>query len=77
MNLFTKQKQIQRHRKQIYGCQREREWGRDKSGIWDQQIHTIYIKEINNKDLLYSTGNYIQYLIMYNGNDSKRIYIYV
>ena len=33
MNLFMKQKQIYRHKKQIYGYQGER--GRDKLGIWD------------------------------------------
>ena len=28
----------------------------------------LYVKQINNKDLLYSTGNYIQYLVInYNG----------
>ena len=34
-------------------------------------IHTVlYIKQMNNKDLLYSTGNYIQYLtIAYNGKE--------
>ena len=37
--------------------------GRDKLGVWDQQIHmTIY--KINNKDLSYSTVNYIQYLVI-------------
>ena len=31
------------------------------------------IKQINNKDLLYSTGNYIQYLlIIYNGKNLKK-----
>ena len=34
-NLFTKQKQTHRHRKQTYGYQRGKEQGRDKSGIWD------------------------------------------
>lgn len=35
-------------------------------------------EQINNKDLLYSTGNYIQYIVTnYNGKVSrKRIYIY-
>ena len=32
MNLLIKQKQIHRHRKQSYGCQREIR-GRDKSGV--------------------------------------------
>ena len=38
---------------------------------------TIY--KINNKDLLYSTGDYIQYLVItYNGKDfAKEIYTYI
>ena len=41
-----------------------------------QQIHTTIYK-INNKDLLYSTGNYIHYLvIIYNGKESEKEYIY-
>ena len=35
-----------------------------------------YIKQISNKDLLCSTGNYIQHLIIYNGKYSK-IYMYI
>ena len=38
MNLFTKQKQTHRHRKQTYGYQRGklgRVGGRDKLGVWD------------------------------------------
>ena len=32
----------------------------------------------NNKDLLNSTGNYIQYLIItYNGKESEKEYIYI
>ena len=44
MNLFTKQKQTHRHRKQIYGYQVRRGLGRDKGGVWDQQIHTAMHK---------------------------------
>ena len=40
MNLFTKQKQTHRHRKQTYGYKRER----DKLGVWDQQIQTTIYK---------------------------------
>jgi len=41
-----------------------------------QQIHTTIYK-INNKDLLYSTGNYIHYLvIIYNGKESEKEYTY-
>ena len=32
----------------------------------------LYINEISNKELLYSIGNYIQYLVItYNGKESK------
>ena len=34
MNLFTKQKETDRHRKQIYGYQRGKQ-GEDKLGVWD------------------------------------------
>ena len=38
-------------------------------------MHTTIYK-INNKGLLYSTGNYIQYLvIIYNGKESEKEYI--
>ena len=32
--------------------------GRDKLGDWDSQIHLLYIKYINNKNLPYSTVKY-------------------
>ena len=44
MDLFIKQKQTHRHRKQIYGYQRGKGVGKDKLGVWDQQIHTIIYK---------------------------------
>ena len=43
MNLRTKQKQTHRHRKQIYGYQRGK-GGRDRLGVWDQQIQTTIYK---------------------------------
>ena len=39
MNIFTKQEQIQRHREQTCGCQREK--GRDGLGSWDYQVQAI------------------------------------
>ena len=46
-------------------------------GVWDQQMQTI-IGWINNKVLLYSTGNYIQYpVINHNGKEYEKDYIYV
>ena len=44
MNLFIKQKQIYRYRKQTYGYQRGKAEGRDKLGVWDQEIQTIIYK---------------------------------
>ena len=77
MNLFTKQKQTHRHRKQTYSYQRGKIWGRDKLGVWDWQVQTT-IHKINNKDLLYSIGNNIQYLIInYNGKEYEKEYIYI
>ena len=42
-------------------------------------IHTLlYIKQITNKDLLYSTGNSTQYSVMtYMGIESEKEWIYV
>ena len=38
----------------------------------------LYIKYINNKVLLYSTRNYIQYLVItYNGKESEKEHIYI
>ena len=57
MNLFMKQKQIHRHRKQIYGYQRGK--GKDKVGIVDYQIQPSAHTIDKQQDLLSSTGNYI------------------
>ena len=72
MNLFTKQKQTHRHRKQTYGYQKGSGGGINQEP--EINIHTlVYIKQITNKDLLCSTGNYIQYLIItYNGKESEK-----
>ena len=44
----------------------------------DTHYTLLYIKQINNKVLLYSTGNYIQYLVItYNGKESEKEYRYV
>ena len=59
-------------------------------GAWPATVHGIakesdmteqlstYIKWINNKDLLHSTENYIQYLIITcNGKESEKEHIYI
>ena len=75
MNLFTKQKQTQRENK-LTVTKRER-WGGINQEFWINRYILLRIKQITNKDLLYSTGNYIQYcIITYNGKESgKGIYI--
>ena len=77
MNLFTKQKSSHRCRKQIYGYQ----GGKGQGGInWEIGIGIytlLYIKQITNKNLLYSTGNSTQYSIMtYMGKESTKEWIY-
>ena len=57
-NSLTKQAQIQ-----IKTMVTKGEGGRDKLGVWDEQIHTNIYK---NKDLLQSTENYIHYLVITN-----------
>ena len=45
----------------------------DKLGAWNEHKHTTVYKIDKNKDLLYSTGNYIHYrLITYNGKESEK-----
>ena len=56
MNLFAKQKEIQRHRKQTYGYQKEK--GRMDKLRLNISIYTLLcIKQITKKDLLYSMEN--------------------
>ena len=72
MNIFTKQKQTHRHRKHTYVYQK----GKGMEGKIRSLGLTgtlLYIKQINNKDPLYSTGNYIQYLLItYNEEKSEK-----
>ena len=71
--MYLQNRNRHRQRKQTLAYQKE--WGvegRDKLGAWD-----YYIKQICNKELLYSTGNYIQYIaILYNEEESD-IFIYI
>ena len=41
MSLFRNRKQTHRHRKQTYGYQKGKVWGRDGLGAWDWHINTI------------------------------------
>ena len=77
MNLFTKQKKTHRCRKQTYGYQ-GRKGERDKLGDGIDIYTLLYIKQITNKNLLYSTGNSTQYSVMtYMEKESKKEWIHV
>ena len=74
-NIFIRQKQTHRENKQ--GCKEE-----EVGGInWEFGINRytlLYIKQINDRDLLYSTRDYIQYFVItYNGKESEREWIYM
>ena len=57
MNLFTKQKQTHRLRERTYDYQGE-EWGEEIVREFAIDMYTLlYLKQMNNKDLLYSIGN--------------------
>ena len=77
MNLFTKQKQTHRHKKQTYGYQREKRKGEKNQEFEMNRYTLLYIKQINNKGLLNSTEGDVQYLVIaYNGKESEKIYIH-
>ena len=80
MNLFAKQKQAYRYKNKLYGYHREKGGGKNlKLGI--NRYMLLYKKQITNKDPLYSTGDYIKYLVItYDGKESEKeciqIYMY-
>ena len=77
MNLFTKQKHTHRLRKQTYGYQRGKMGGINQE-VGIDTYTLLYIRQITNKHLLYSTGNSTQYSVMaYMGKESKKEWIYV
>ena len=74
MNLFTKQKQT--HIENTFMVTKG-EGGEGKNQEFGISRYKLpYIKQINNKVLLYSTGNYIQYpVINHNEKESEKEYI--
>ena len=61
MNLFIKPERDSQTQKTNLWLPRGKVRGRDKSGIWKLYVYiTIYIKQINNKDLVYA-----QYFVTY------------
>ena len=71
MNLFTKQKQTQGHTQKIVMDTKEERERWINQDLWINRYTLLYTKQIN-KDLLYSTGNYVQDLVItYNGKESE------
>ena len=68
---LMKQKQTHKFIEQICGCQRK--VGRGKNwGFGTSRCKLLYVWCINNRVLLYSSGNYIQYpVVNQNGNKYK------
>ena len=79
INLLTKQKQSCRCRKQTYGYQEGNGNGRLNWELWIGIYTLLYIKQITNKDLLYGTGNSIQYFVITirENNLKKNRYMYM
>ena len=78
MNLFAKQKQSHRCRKQTYGYQ----GGKGGGGMnWEIgiDIYTlVYMKQVTNENLLCNTGNSTQCSVVTQmGRESKKEWIYV
>ena len=58
---ITKKKQTHRYREET---SREREAGRGKMGYGMKRYKLLCIKQISNKDILYSIGRYSQYFVI-------------
>ena len=69
VNLYMKQKQTHRCRKQTQAYQKGKRRGTEINQEYEiYRYKLLYIMSISNKDLLYNTGNNIQYLVVtYNG----------
>ena len=78
MNLCMKQKQTHRHGEQTCGCQGEREVGGKDWETVISRCKVLHTEWVNNRVLLYSIGNYIQYpVINHNGKDYEKECIYM
>ena len=77
MSLFIKQKQTQDKENELW-LPKGKGQGEGYIRVLVLTDTNLYIKQIKNKDLLYSTGNYFHYLaIAYNGLESINQHIYL
>ena len=74
-----KPKKEKRKKEKTYGYQRGKVAGRDNQEFGISRYTPLYIKQIINKALLYSTGNSTQYFVIaYMGKESeKNRYMYM
>ena len=78
MNISTKQTQTYRYREQTSGCQGGGGGGGEDWECGINRCKLVYTGWINNKVLLYSSGNYVQYpVINHNGKEYEKEYICV
>ena len=76
MNLFTKQKTDSQTGIILVVTKGKRKG--DKLRVRINIYTVLYIKQIINKDLLYSIGNYTQcFIITYNRKEPEREYLYI
>ena len=73
MNLSMKQ--IYRHR-QAYGYQVQGIGGGMKWEVGVSRCKPLYIEQINDKVLLYSTDNYIKYRMINSRKEYEKVYTY-
>ena len=71
--LVYKEKESHRHRKQTYDYQKGKEGGRINQEVGINLYILPYIIQINNKNLVYSTGNCTQYFVITSkGKESEK-----
>ena len=72
MNLSTEQKQ-KIYRRVLWLSRGKGGWGETDWEFSINRCKLLYTEWINNKALLYSTGNYIQYPVLnHNGKDDEK-----
>ena len=64
MNIYAKQKQTYSYKKQTSGYQWGNEGKGTNQGYGIKRYKLLYIKQISNKDTMYSTENHSKYLVI-------------
>ena len=77
MNISMKQAYSQIERIDLWLPTGKVRWGEEELQIWCQQIKSSICMDNNNKVLLYSTGNYVQYPMIHHNGKEYKLYIYI